>query len=150
MAWRTVHHEGKISSGCWGWGVHVDWRSMVFCTFCYMMYPLVLRDVTWASGILSVHSTHFLLNLYSNSAMYTVYAFLILIWIAMFLRFQVTKYLTALGICDILVRIRMRMRILGSVTLTDRSGYGRPKNIWIRMRILNSGTFTSIFKDKGS
>ncbi len=41
-------------------------------------------------------------------------------------------------------------RILGSVPLTDRSGYGRPKNIWTRMRILNSGTFTSFFKDKKS
>ncbi len=59
-----------------------------------------------------------------------------------------------LGIRDILVRIWMRIRILGSVPLTNGSGCGSgtPKNIQIRirMRIRNSGTFTRtpFFKDK--
>jgi hypothetical protein len=55
-----------------------------------------------------------------------------------------------LGIRDILVRIGMRT--LESVPLTNVSGCGseRPKNIQIRirMRIRNYGTFTSFFKDK--
>jgi hypothetical protein len=58
---------------------------------------------------------------------------------------------------DILVRIRMRIRTLGSVPLTNESGIGsgRPKNIRIlrvriRMRIRNTGTFTSFFEDKKS
>jgi hypothetical protein len=47
----------------------------------------------------------------------------------------------ALRICDIL--IRMRIRILGSGPLTDGSGCGsgRPKNIRI-LRFRNTGTFT--------
>jgi hypothetical protein len=59
-----------------------------------------------------------------------------------------------LRVRDILVRIRMRMGILGSVPLTNGSGCGsgRPKNIRIRMgiKIRNTGTFTSFFKDKKS
>ncbi len=53
-----------------------------------------------------------------------------------------------LGMRDILVRIRMRTRILGSIPLTNGSGCGsgRPKNIRIRMRIRNTGTFISFFK----
>jgi hypothetical protein len=51
---------------------------------------------------------------------------------------------------------RMRIRILGSVPLTDGSGCGyvRPKILrtWIRMlmRMRNNGIFTSFFKDKKS
>jgi hypothetical protein len=58
-----------------------------------------------------------------------------------------------LGIRDILVRTRMRIRILGSVPLTNGSGCGsgRPENIRIiRIRIQNTGAFTSFFKDKKS
>ncbi len=53
-----------------------------------------------------------------------------------------------LRIHDILVRIW----ILGSAPLTDSngSGCGRPKNMRIRIRIRNSGTFTSFVKDKKS
>ncbi len=49
---------------------------------------------------------------------------------------------------DILRRIRMRIRIPGSVSLTNGSGCGsgRSKNI----RVRNTGTFTSFFKDKKS
>ncbi len=45
-----------------------------------------------------------------------------------------------LGICDILVRIQMRSRILGSIPLIIESGCGSgmPKNIWI-LRIRNNG-----------
>jgi hypothetical protein len=56
-----------------------------------------------------------------------------------------------LGSRDIFVRIR----ILGSVPLNNGYGCGsvRPKIIWIlriRMRIRNTGTFKSFFKDKKS
>jgi hypothetical protein len=53
-----------------------------------------------------------------------------------------------LGIREILVPIRMRIRILGSVPLTNRSGCGsgRPRNI--RIRIRETCTFSSFFKDK--
>ncbi len=46
------------------------------------------------------------------------------------------------------IAFRMRTRILGSVLLTNGSGYGRPKNIRnLRFCIWNTGPFTSFFKD---
>jgi hypothetical protein len=44
------------------------------------------------------------------------------------------------------ILVRIRMRILGSVSPTNgsRCGSGRTKNIWIR----NTGTFTSFVKEK--
>ncbi len=49
-----------------------------------------------------------------------------------------------LGIRDILVRIR----ILGSVPLTKGPGCGSGRTVWMRIR--NTGTFSSFFKDKKS
>jgi hypothetical protein len=55
-----------------------------------------------------------------------------------------------LRIRDILVRIRIRIRILGSIPLTNGSDAdSEGKNILIlRIRIRNTGIFTSFFKDK--
>jgi len=58
--------------------------------------------------------------------------------------------IAVLRMCDILVRIRMWIRILRSEPLTNGSGFGseRPKIIGILqigMRIRNTGTFTTFF-----
>jgi hypothetical protein len=52
---------------------------------------------------------------------------------------------------ELVLRIRdilERLRILGSVAMTNGSGCGSGSHKNIRIRIRNTGTFTSFFKDK--
>jgi hypothetical protein len=61
---------------------------------------------------------------------------------------RITLVSSSVGIRDILVRIRMRIQILGSVPLTNGPDADPEGPHMIRIRIPNTGTFTSFFKEK--
>ncbi len=49
--WRTFHHDGKISPGCWGWGVHAHPLSLYLPSRTKLQCTLQLRG--------QIHTSYF-------------------------------------------------------------------------------------------
>ncbi len=155
MTWRTFHHDSmrvKSAHAGVGGGAFLEKHGILYLFLLHDISPLLLsiarRNMTvWYS--ISAFCP-FRIKFIFHSARCTVCIFYS----------QKNSNVSAFSGYKVLNSVGhlwhfgtdpdAEFRILGSVPLTDRSGYGRPKNIWIQMRILNSGTFTSFFKDKKS
>jgi hypothetical protein len=51
--WRTLHREGKISPGWWGWGEHA--RTPPFITFTITSKVALYAPAEWADTLTLFH-----------------------------------------------------------------------------------------------
>ncbi len=53
--WRTFHHDGKISSGWWGWGVHAHLLSLHLPSRFHVQSCSVYAPAEWADTLILFH-----------------------------------------------------------------------------------------------